>query len=100
MFAFSRMPTSFMNIRSDNVIKFKLTEEEKKIQKEERLKNPKPIEKKEEIKKQVKRFEKDSEEAMAWGKMMAEKRKAKRDKQDKQEDEDDKLVMKKIGQEN
>ena len=96
MFTFSNTNYEFSNKRHDNVIKFKPTEEEKKIIKEKRDAEPKPEPEK---KKPVKRFEKDTPEAIEWGKMMAEKRKIKKELKEKQEDEEEKkLVMKKIAE--
>jgi hypothetical protein len=96
MFGISRMPLVIANSRSENVIKFKPTEEEKKI-----IKEKKEIEHKKEPekKKPIKRFEKDTPEAIEWGKQMAEKRKIKKELKEKQEDEEEKkLVMKKIAE--
>jgi hypothetical protein len=96
MFGISRIPLVIANSRSENVIKFKPTEEEKKIIKEKKETEPK---KEPEKKKPIKRFEKDTPEAIEWGKQMAEKRKIKKELKEKQEDEEEKkLVMKKIAE--
>jgi hypothetical protein len=96
MFSFNRFPVKFANGKSDNVIKFKLTEEEKKIEVEKKALEPKA---EIEVKKPVKRFEKDSPEAIEWGKMMAEKRKLKKQlKELKEEEQEKKLVMTKIAE--
>jgi hypothetical protein len=96
MFGISRIPLVIANSRSENVIKFKPTEEEKKIIKEKKETEPK---KEPEKKKPIKRFEKDTPEAIEWGKQMAEKRKIKKELKEKQEyEEEKKLVMKKIAE--
>jgi hypothetical protein len=96
MFGISRMPLVIANARAENVIKFKPTEEEIKLIKEKKETEPK---KEPEKKKPIKRFEKDTPEAIEWGKQMAEKRKIKKELKEKQEDEDEKkLVMKKIAE--
>lgn len=96
MFGINRMPLVIANSRSENVIKFKPTEEEKKKEAEKKALEPKPEPEK---KKPIKRFEKDTPEAIEWGKQMAEKRKLKKELKEKQEEEEEKkLVMKKIAE--